>query len=109
MTDLRDRLLAILKEPGPYSTQESDLGWAAVDDTTIVHHISFCSNEVDAVKRAADLNASHRLKRLCEELRDFVICDIAIGFHNDGEQSKAVGAIKVGEAILALGEDNEHS
>ena len=109
MTDTRARLLEILKESWPYSAQESTLGWAAVDDTTVVHHILFCSNEVDAVKRSSDLNARHRLKRMCEECAAFIRqlpreepCGVDGDICVVGDTPEEIAA-----AILALGEDND--
>jgi len=74
MTDIRDRMLAILKEPDRYSD--------------------------------ADLNARHRLKRLCAEIAEIPVW-LEIEAPGTGPFTRQDSAIKqLRAAILAIGDDN---
>jgi hypothetical protein len=96
MTTTRARLLAILKEPDRYPASPSLLMTSSLPD----------------------MNARHRLKKLCEEIAK-VCSDRANHWAESNEDRtkewawraliSAAEADRCAAAILALGEDNEHS
>lgn len=90
----RARLLAILKEPDRYFWRVHNETLLDVFDgqSTRIGEVSIATGEyLPAKALCADLNARHRLKRLCEE--------IAGEMHDLSSMN----------AIRALGEDDEHS
>jgi len=101
MTSIRDRLLAILKEPDSVTFQ------------------NFVREPGDNRNIAAeDWCARHRLKRMCEEIAKVCSERAKHWAESDGDGSKewagralisAAEADRCAAAILALGEPNEHS
>jgi hypothetical protein len=98
----RARLLAILKEPDRFGVSE----WAK--------HTSDGAPNERALAICADKNARHRLKRLCEEIAGEARADEyrapdahdkPLAFYDGRSNAKE----QIAAAILALGEDNEHS
>ncbi len=104
--DTRDRLLAILKEPDRFRFDKRANRPFEVFDASDNATIKAALSEREAGELCADLNASHRLKRLCEEYARFVIVDLCSSMNAPHEREVAS---RIASAILALGEDNEHS
>lgn len=110
---IRERLLAILKEPDRYACRD-DL--AIVVDTSEAGHdvLIVAAYGVETARAIADdLNASHRLKRLCEEMAQVALEDITISFDTSklgpGSITRAKTSDEIAAAILAMGRSNEHS
>jgi hypothetical protein len=99
---IRARLLAILKEPDRFGISD----WAKHSDG---------AHNQRASEICADKNARHRLKRLCEEIAKVCSSPIRIPGKFEGEWvgegwfERLMDGIECAAAILALGEDNEHS
>lgn len=116
MADLRARLLAILKDPdrftGKHTTPFLPGGskYFVVDTTTGTETEVSHSYKIAEVR--ADLNARHRLKRLCEETakvaREFPETPAGAYAGLMMTACRATSKDIAGE-ILALGEDNDHS
>jgi hypothetical protein len=102
----RARLLAILKERPRFAASVSE-PWAVIDYTTGVETMHA---DLEASRTsAADLNARHRLKRLCEEIAEMHVM-LGIQPPETGPFTRENKALEQFRAtILALGEDNEHS
>jgi len=114
-----DRLLAILKEPDRFFVALSGFNEMHVYDRAIslVTPVKECVQDREALTLCADLNARHRLKRLCEEIakaernsRPITEMESVIeGECNGLAIDRRILQQAFCAAILALGEDNEHS
>lgn len=96
-----------MKPDRRYIWRFTKLQWFVVDTSTSETIVVLDGDEAKRV--VAERNASHRLKRLCEEIADMhVMLDIQPpGTGPFTRENKALEQFRA--AILALGEDNEHS
>lgn len=107
----RARLLAILKEPDRYfAALFGERTMNAYDrDVSSVRPIKESMLDREALALVADINARHRLKRLCEDIAK--VASEQAGRCPAGRDypTHHTACNELAAAILALGEPNEHS